>query len=386
MLGKEELQALADDIKVRGLLNPIVRHQGRILDGRNRLAACELAGVEPAFVEWDGTGSPTEWVISTNLFRRHLTSSQRAVVALDLLPLLEKEAKERQRLSRGRGKKRAQSCATFSGNGKASAVAARVTRTNARYVEIVKGISAVAPELVEKIRNAKLTVPEAKELSKLPPPQRTRALKQIEKAQDATPYGFRGGNYAGASRPSTIHTPPGLCQFLRDLISPHYKVATILDPCAGKGALTHPWKKVKVVAFEIAKGRDFLTHQGRIDCDLVLCNPPFNDENGAPESRRFMPEIFLTKLLAVVGPKTPIVLFAPMGMRLNQHRTSARWRRMRDSMPAITSIVSLPLDVFEGVEFHSEILLFNMPELASHSFVPDKYLPKHGRRRRWRGE
>jgi hypothetical protein len=35
-------------------------------------------------VEWAGTSSPGEWLIATNMTRRHLTASQRAVVALDL--------------------------------------------------------------------------------------------------------------------------------------------------------------------------------------------------------------------------------------------------------------------------------------------------------------
>jgi hypothetical protein len=100
LLPDAELRDLADDIKLRGLLHPIVVFRGQILDGRNRLAACEMAGVEPRFAEWASSGSPVEWVISTNLHRRHLSASQRAVVALDLLPLLEKEAKERQRRRR----------------------------------------------------------------------------------------------------------------------------------------------------------------------------------------------------------------------------------------------------------------------------------------------
>ncbi len=136
-MGRQALRELADDIKARGLLNPIVLYQGKVLDGRSRLAACKMAGVEPRFVQWGGTGSPTAWVISQNLFRRHLTASQRAVVAYDLLPMMADEAKDRQRLSRGRGKKTAQECATFSANGKASEVAARVTHTNARYVEMI---------------------------------------------------------------------------------------------------------------------------------------------------------------------------------------------------------------------------------------------------------
>jgi hypothetical protein len=181
-LGKTELQELADDIKANGLRNPVVRYHGKILDGRNRLAACEMAGVKPRFVEWTGTGSPVEWVISENLVRRHLTSSQRAVVANDLLPLLEREAKERQRLSKGRGKKVRKELPTFSenGNGRASQVAARVTKTNAAYVKAVKNISAEAPELLEEVRSGKLSVPEARELARAPTSIRKKVLGIVD--------------------------------------------------------------------------------------------------------------------------------------------------------------------------------------------------------------
>jgi len=43
--------------------------------------------------------SPLAWVVATNLIRRHLATSQRAVVAVDLLPMLELEAKQRQSLA-----------------------------------------------------------------------------------------------------------------------------------------------------------------------------------------------------------------------------------------------------------------------------------------------
>jgi hypothetical protein len=82
------LDELATDIKDRGLLQPIVLLHGQVLDGKSRLAACRIAGVKPRFVEWDGDGSPIEWVVSVNLVRRHLTPSQRAAIAHDLLPLL----------------------------------------------------------------------------------------------------------------------------------------------------------------------------------------------------------------------------------------------------------------------------------------------------------
>ena len=88
-LPEEELQSLADDLKQNGLRDDIVTLNGKILDGRNRLKACKISGVVPKFVEWEweGDGSPLAWVISKNLMRRHLTASQRAVVAFGLLPL-----------------------------------------------------------------------------------------------------------------------------------------------------------------------------------------------------------------------------------------------------------------------------------------------------------
>jgi hypothetical protein len=77
------LRSLAEDIKKNGLEEPIVLFEDKILDGRNRHKACNLAGVDPNFTEFTGD-DPVKFVISHNLHRRHLSESQRAIVA-DLL-------------------------------------------------------------------------------------------------------------------------------------------------------------------------------------------------------------------------------------------------------------------------------------------------------------
>lgn len=370
-LGKEELQELADDIKANGLRNPIVRYRGKILDGRNRLAACEIAKVKPRFVEWDGEGSPTEWVISENLIRRHLTSSQRAVVALDLLPLLEKEAKDRQLQGKTLANKLAK--VGTNGHGKASQVAARLTKTNSAYVEAVKSIKNQAPELLAKVRSGDLKIPEASEIAKLPPAKRKKALDRIENGQPLNgkaSYVFQAGDL-GNLRPTNISTPPGICRFLHDLISPHYNVRTILDPCSGKSALTKPWNKAKVIAYELKKGKDFFSCPGRIQCDLVLCNPPFS---GGGKTRQSPVSMFLERILQVVPPKTPIALVCHWSFRMDQDQKSSRWRWLRDECPPISSIITLPHDIWGDAKVHSEILLFNMPKLNPHYFLPDSYL------------
>jgi ParB-like chromosome segregation protein Spo0J len=50
----EDFESLVQDIRKVGLRRPIVIYEGKIVDGRRRLKACQLAGVEPRFEEWDG--------------------------------------------------------------------------------------------------------------------------------------------------------------------------------------------------------------------------------------------------------------------------------------------------------------------------------------------
>ena len=85
MLSDDELKELADDIKVNGLLHPIIVKDGVLIDGRNRREACRLAGVEPRLEELNGT-DPVAYILATNINRRHLTKGQRAMAVAKLYP------------------------------------------------------------------------------------------------------------------------------------------------------------------------------------------------------------------------------------------------------------------------------------------------------------
>ncbi len=97
LLEGDELNALADDIKANGLLEPIVLLEGKVLDGRNRLRACVLRGIKPAFADYDGATddeSLEAYVASRNLHRRHLTKEQ----------IVERAAERRERVVAARSK------------------------------------------------------------------------------------------------------------------------------------------------------------------------------------------------------------------------------------------------------------------------------------------
>ena len=84
LMSSSELTGLIESIGSNGLREPIVTHEDKILDGRNRFAACAKAGKEPDFVEYDGD-DPLGYVIDKNLHRRHLSESQRAMVASKMI-------------------------------------------------------------------------------------------------------------------------------------------------------------------------------------------------------------------------------------------------------------------------------------------------------------
>jgi N6-adenosine-specific RNA methylase IME4 len=151
MLSMQELHELADDIASHGLLHPIVLdHQGRVLDGRNRLEACKIAKVEPGFAKYTGD-DPLGFVISENLMRRHLTASQRAMLSLDAEAMYAEQAEARRLANLKQGSERAPVPTREEGEGRARDQAAAAFGVSGRLVGQAKRISEY-PELAKKVR------------------------------------------------------------------------------------------------------------------------------------------------------------------------------------------------------------------------------------------
>ncbi len=76
----EDFHDLVSSLREQGLLEPIViDEQGHVLDGRNRLRACQEAGVKPEVVPYEGD-DPSRYALTVNITRRHLTAGQRAMI------------------------------------------------------------------------------------------------------------------------------------------------------------------------------------------------------------------------------------------------------------------------------------------------------------------
>jgi len=103
-MSPDEFDGLKKDIAEHGVKDKIVFWDGRLLDGRNRLSAMIALGIdwEPHRRDLKIAEDPVAYVISHNLHRRHLDTSQRAMVAAKLRPLYEQQAKDRQKIRKGR--------------------------------------------------------------------------------------------------------------------------------------------------------------------------------------------------------------------------------------------------------------------------------------------
>jgi hypothetical protein len=154
-MSEEEFNALKSDIEQHGLQQPILLHpNGQILDGRHRARACNELGVDARFETWSGT-DPVAFVLSTNLFRRHLTPSQRAMIAAQAMDHYKAEAEVRMKA----GGTLASSDARVPAKGKSAATAAAAVGVSQASVERAAAIVRDGtPEDVQAVMRGEATV------------------------------------------------------------------------------------------------------------------------------------------------------------------------------------------------------------------------------------
>jgi ParB-like chromosome segregation protein Spo0J len=166
MMPNDDLQELSEDIKENGLREPLVIADvdgvTQLIDGRNRRAACKLAGVEPTTRDLNGE-DPKAFVLSANIHRRHMTKGQRAMAVAKIYPEPEK-----------------------GGRGKHAQLRETLSRTEENNLSRARTVLRYAPELVDSVLLSQTcTLSEAYETAKIRKDEADGARKiQEEKAAE----------------------------------------------------------------------------------------------------------------------------------------------------------------------------------------------------------
>lgn len=160
MIPEPERIMLADDIAKHGQHEPILLFEGMVLDGRNRQWACGHLGIQAMYVQYTGDDA-LSFVFSKNLHRRHLTESQRALVAARLATW---KFGENQHSS---------TCANLPvwKAAKKLSISARSVGT-AKYI-----INKAIPEVIIAVTEGRLSINKARDIARLAPLGQRQALR-----------------------------------------------------------------------------------------------------------------------------------------------------------------------------------------------------------------
>ena len=160
MMGDADYKQLKKDIALNGLKSDLVfigtgSNDRELLDGRNRLKAMQELGIDWeafCFVEHpDNIPDPVGYVVSLNLHRRHLTDSQRAMIAANIANL-----------------KKGSNQHTAIAVSSSQATAAKLMNTSVDSIQRANRVQEHGvPELVEAVREGSVTVSAAVEVSDL---------------------------------------------------------------------------------------------------------------------------------------------------------------------------------------------------------------------------
>jgi hypothetical protein len=177
VLSAADYTRLRDDIQEKGLLQPIIEHEGMILDGRHRWRACEELGVTPQVVQYAGT-DPAGYLYSVNLAHRHLTKGQLAIAAAKLKAHYTAQAKARQVASGGPHPGKPVKEHVPEPRGQARDLAGKATGVSGRKVDEAEAIlKRGVPELIAKVESGEVSINQGQQIARYPVERQIELLK-----------------------------------------------------------------------------------------------------------------------------------------------------------------------------------------------------------------
>jgi len=160
------------DIRDNGQREPIVVHNGQVIDGRNRLRACRWLKIDPKVRQYHGREEDIiPYVMSLNLNRRHLTESQRAMIAAKVATM---KQGARTDLAGIQAKSQPEAAKLLNVSRDSVQKAAAVTKLG--QPEVVAAVSTGKISLNEASKIVQLKPEKQKEIVELPKAERREAL------------------------------------------------------------------------------------------------------------------------------------------------------------------------------------------------------------------
>lgn len=166
-MSEAEFQALKADIDQYGQREPVWLYEGKVIDGRHRVRACDELGRQPRTEVYDGFDA-VAFVVSLNLHRRHLSESQRGIAFAKAAQLYEKGGDRR------------------SENFKASNEALKTTQAAMKVSDSTadrsrKVVGAGADELISAVESGKVSVSAAATIAQAPKEQQREIVAKGER-------------------------------------------------------------------------------------------------------------------------------------------------------------------------------------------------------------
>jgi len=198
-LPPDEFEKLKVDIQRNGQLEPVwLDEDGRVLDGRHRLRACEELGIGATLMrlrEIDPKISESDFVWSKNILRRHLSDGQRAAIAHHWADEIKRIGKEARLSNLKKGTKKPEGAKTPF-RGKSRKVIAQQAGVSEHTVRQVEEVAKHKPELLPKVESGEIALKDAH--------------KQIIAACEPAPM----------SRSANPHAPRSAHRLLQDWVRP----------------------------------------------------------------------------------------------------------------------------------------------------------------------
>lgn len=162
-----DLEELRADIESRGMINAITIYEGMVLDGWHRYQIAMAIGKAVKSEPLPAGADPIQWAMSKNLRRRHLTSSQRALIAAQI-------ADHRNQGRPGEGEKTLAASADELNVGERTAARARKVLDNAE------------PEVTHQVRTGRASLNDAESIADETPTAQRQAARRVEGGEAPT--------------------------------------------------------------------------------------------------------------------------------------------------------------------------------------------------------